>query len=122
MSSLSPRCGDVVLFSLPRPEVLPGQIFKGRETAGLRCLAKPPERQQKIMGNWNINIQGVGCHHNKANPSDADRMFDEFVAKLSLAGHTVQHATFTHGALETPETLQQRRKWAEEDAAKAAQS
>ena len=50
------------------------------------------------MGNWNINIQGVGCHHNKDNPTDADRMAAEFVERLRQAGHTVEHASFTSGS------------------------
>ena len=52
------------------------------------------------MGNWNINIQGVGSHHNASNQFDADRMAAEFVDKLRAAGHTVQVAAFTHGGLE----------------------
>jgi len=51
------------------------------------------------MGNWNINIQGVGCHHNKDNPTDADRMTKEFVEKLAKH-HIIEHATFTHGGKE----------------------
>lgn len=50
------------------------------------------------MGNWNINIQGVGAHHNQDNPTDADRMAVEFVEKLHAAGHNVEHATFTSGS------------------------
>jgi hypothetical protein len=50
------------------------------------------------MGNWNINIQGVGCHHNKDYPKDADRMAAEFAVALRDAGHTVEHATFTSGS------------------------
>lgn len=49
------------------------------------------------MGNWNINIQGIGAHHNADNPKDADRMAKEFVEELKKS-HTVEHATFTYGA------------------------
>jgi hypothetical protein len=50
------------------------------------------------MGNWNINIQGVGPHHNQDNPRDADRLAAMFVEVLREAGHTVEHATFTSGS------------------------
>jgi hypothetical protein len=49
------------------------------------------------MGNWNINVQGIGCHHNNI-PSDADRMAAQFVRDLRAAGHTVEGATFTSGS------------------------
>ena len=52
------------------------------------------------MGNWNINIQGVGCHHNTDYPQDANKMAAEFVKQLKNAGHTVESATFTHGGKE----------------------
>ena len=29
------------------------------------------------MGNWNISIHGVGSHHNKQHPKDANRMAAE---------------------------------------------
>jgi len=49
------------------------------------------------MGNWNINIQGVGSHHNKEYPQDANRMAQDFVKALKAAGHHIETATFTHG-------------------------
>jgi hypothetical protein len=52
------------------------------------------------MGNWNINIQGVGSHHNADYPKDANKMAAEFVRQLKDAGHTVEGATFTHGGKE----------------------
>lgn len=52
------------------------------------------------MGNWNINIQGVGCHHNADSPTDANKMSEAFVQNLKKAGHTVEAATFTYGAKE----------------------
>ena len=52
------------------------------------------------MGNWNINIQGVGCHHNGKTEIDADLAMKEFVMKLKAQGHTIEHATFTHGGKE----------------------
>jgi len=52
------------------------------------------------MGNWNINIQGVGCHHNERSPTDAQRMAARFVEELKAAGHTIEHAEFTSGGKE----------------------
>jgi hypothetical protein len=49
------------------------------------------------MGNWNITIRGVGAHHNKKYPKDANRMAADFVKKLKEAGHIVSHASITHG-------------------------
>lgn len=50
------------------------------------------------MGNWNISINGVGCHHDiDDNQLDANLMASEFVKQLKAAGHSVGHATFTHG-------------------------
>lgn len=49
------------------------------------------------MGNWNITVRGVGSHHNKKYPEDANRMAADFVAALKRAGHTVTSATITHG-------------------------
>lgn len=56
------------------------------------------------MGNWNITIRGVGCHHNPDLPTDANRMAAGFVAALKRAGHAIQAATFTHGGEENLET------------------
>ncbi len=50
------------------------------------------------MGNWNINIQGTGCHHNLNLATDADKMAAEFVKKLKEAGHQIEHAEFTAGS------------------------
>lgn len=69
------------------------------------------------MGNWNINIQGVGCHHNNRAEIDADQAFEKFVGDLQAQGHTIEHATFTHGGKETVESIAQKRKWREEDVA-----
>lgn len=52
------------------------------------------------MGDWHISIQGVGCHHNKDYPADANRMARKFVEDLRAAGHTVTEATFTSGGKE----------------------
>lgn len=51
------------------------------------------------MGDWHISIQGVGCHHNKDNPTDANRLAADFVAQLKRFHH-VTEATFTHGGKE----------------------
>jgi hypothetical protein len=48
------------------------------------------------MGNWTIVIEGTGSHHNKDYPKDANKLAEAFVADLGAAGHTVEHATFTH--------------------------
>lgn len=50
------------------------------------------------MGNWNINIQGVGCHHNSNPKIDADLAAVEFVAKLREMGLVVESASFTSGS------------------------
>ena len=52
------------------------------------------------MGNWNITIRGIGAHHNKDNPTDANRMSKEFVEALKAAGHRVLGASFTFGGEE----------------------
>ena len=52
------------------------------------------------MGNWNINIQGIGAHHNEDYAGDANKMAAAFVEQLKSAGHTVEAATFTHGGKE----------------------
>lgn len=52
------------------------------------------------MGDWNITIKGVGSHHNKKYPADANRLAAEFVGKLKAAGHSVTHASFTFGGAE----------------------
>jgi hypothetical protein len=49
------------------------------------------------MGNWNITIRGVGAHHNKNNPNDANVLAAGMVEMLKAAGHTVVAASFTHG-------------------------
>ncbi len=49
------------------------------------------------MGNWNINIQGIGCHHNENHKADAQYMAARFVEALKAAGHTIEHAEFTSG-------------------------
>jgi hypothetical protein len=52
------------------------------------------------MGNWNINVQGHGCHHNRTNPTDANLLAAKFVQELKAAGHTIESATFTSGSKE----------------------
>lgn len=52
------------------------------------------------MGNWNITVRGVGFHHNRRQPIDANRMAAEFVKKLKEAGHTVVAASITYGGEE----------------------
>lgn len=49
------------------------------------------------MGNWNISIRGLGPHHNKDFPNDADRLAARFVRELLSAGHVVVSAEITHG-------------------------
>jgi hypothetical protein len=49
------------------------------------------------MGQWNITIRGTGVHHNKHNPTDANRMAAEFVKALKAAGHNVVSASITFG-------------------------
>jgi hypothetical protein len=50
-----------------------------------------------MVGNFNISIEGVGFHHNKNTPNDANRMAQKFVKELEAAGHMISHATITHG-------------------------
>ena len=52
------------------------------------------------MGNWAINIQGVGSHHNKALENDANRLSRKFVRELKKAGHHIERADFTFGGKE----------------------
>jgi hypothetical protein len=64
------------------------------------------------MGNWNISIRGVGCHHNKNLKEDANRMAVKFVRDLKAAGHTIESAEITHGGKEDllnpwPQTVEQ---------------
>lgn len=51
------------------------------------------------MGNWNINISGIGVHNNTRVevPEDADKMAKQFVKDLKERGHTIDSATFTAG-------------------------
>lgn len=49
------------------------------------------------MGNWHISIEGVGAHHNRDLPSDANRMAHRFVNELRQLGFVITRATFTHG-------------------------
>jgi hypothetical protein len=50
------------------------------------------------MGNWNITIRGVGCHHNnRADVKDANKAAATFVRKLKADGHHIVAASFTHG-------------------------
>lgn len=49
------------------------------------------------MGNWNINIQGIGCHHNQKSEIDANLAAEDFVRALQKQGHTIESATFTSG-------------------------
>lgn len=52
------------------------------------------------MGNYNINIQGIGSHHNENLRQDAQRMAARFVEQLKAAGHKIEHAEFTSGGKE----------------------
>lgn len=49
------------------------------------------------MGNWNINIQGIGSHHTGNSAVDADAAAIELVATLRERGHQIESASFTHG-------------------------
>ncbi len=78
------------------------------------------------MGCWNMTVVGVGAHHNheydgdphrliredgpagqiryksRIPDQDANKLFEEFVDKLRAAGHSIEHASFTHGARDVP--------------------
>lgn len=49
------------------------------------------------MGNWNMVIEGVGCHNNMNNPTDADVMMQAFVEQLKGVGHSIGLASFSTG-------------------------
>lgn len=49
------------------------------------------------MGNWNISISGVGCHHNGAE-YDVEQLAAKFVDELKKQGHTVTTADVTMGS------------------------
>lgn len=49
------------------------------------------------MGNWNVSVEGVGCHHN-GKPYDVEAITNEYVKQLKAAGHTVTKATVTTGS------------------------
>jgi len=49
------------------------------------------------MGNWTIQVKGLGIHHNKR-PDDANEMAKVFVEALRSAGHQILGATFTVGS------------------------
>ncbi len=55
------------------------------------------------MGNWNISIEGIGCHHNHDLETDANKMAAKFVSELKHAGHKVTKASFTHGGADNLE-------------------
>lgn len=50
------------------------------------------------MGNWVINIQGTGQHHNGEHKNDADVLAKEIVRILREAGQNVEQASFTSGS------------------------
>lgn len=52
------------------------------------------------MGNWAINIQGIGCHHNENPDIDANFAAAELVERLLKMGQHIEKATFTYGAKE----------------------
>jgi outer membrane immunogenic protein len=53
-----------------------------------------------IMGNCTITIHATGSHHNHGNPNDINRMAMKFADDLKAAGHSVEHASITHGGRE----------------------
>jgi hypothetical protein len=48
------------------------------------------------MGNWKLNIDGVGCHHNNK-PFDVENLAEKFVAQLRAEGHHVATANVSAG-------------------------
>lgn len=48
------------------------------------------------MGDWNINIQGVGAHGNGIK-GDVEQLFKGFVAELEKYGHHIVNSTVTYG-------------------------
>ncbi len=49
------------------------------------------------MGNWSLNVRGVGCHHN-GKAYDVEQLTADFVERLRAAGHTVDDAVITCGS------------------------
>ena len=47
------------------------------------------------MGQYTIVIEGEGLHHNTDEPKDADRMLNKFLDDLKVAGHGIEHVSFT---------------------------
>lgn len=52
------------------------------------------------MGNYNINIQGIGCHHNEDSKTDAQYLAARLVDELKKNGHIIEAASFTSGGKE----------------------
>ena len=48
------------------------------------------------MGYYTITIKVLGCHHNKDNKADADKMAFKFTPNLKMAGHEISEALFTY--------------------------
>lgn len=48
------------------------------------------------MGFYKITIKGLGCHHNKDNKADADKLAFQFAHDLKRAGHEISEALFTY--------------------------
>jgi hypothetical protein len=52
------------------------------------------------MGNFHISIRGIGVHHNRRFPIDANRMAARFVQEMKDAGHSITSAAITTGGEE----------------------
>jgi hypothetical protein len=54
-------------------------------------------KRRNIMGNWKMNIEGIGPHHNPDCQYDADVMLQVFTEQLKEAGHSVSNISFLTG-------------------------
>ncbi len=52
------------------------------------------------MGNWSINISGIGSHHNGTPEVDAEVAFKGLVGVLQAQGHKLTHAAFHFGGVD----------------------
>lgn len=91
----SVRDGDDLIDASGNPSAL-----RIPQQDGYRFRLARYRRIEENMGNWNITIRGVGAHHNKDYPADANVMTAAFVKALREAGHTVIAASFTYGCEE----------------------
>ncbi len=80
------------------PEIVADVKRRGALAAEARTRIMSPTERTATMGNWNVTIQGIGCHHNNA-PGDIENLTAKFVEDVKKAGHSVSLAHVTTGGL-----------------------